>query len=726
MTYSSLDELLRKAALPMSAEIERLAPRDKLEGSRNMGTLKAVFLGLALTISLSAPASFAEQNQLERMLSQPILDPVQTLNEVEVYAGSRVRSVPVFSSPEEWMHYTATTRASVIREIMLRGEAEKWATAPCKVEWLGAIAGGPGYHIRKLRFEAVPGFWIPALLYEPDELVGKVPVVLEVNGHDSGKAQDNKQIRCINEARRGMIALNPDWIGTGQLANNSHVQLNQLDLGGTSGVGVFYLSLKKSLDILLSLEHADPNRVAVTGYSGGGWQTITISSLDTRVKLAAPVAGYSSFMTKVQFPAQNLGDPEQQPADLGTIVDYTGLTVLLPPRPTLLIYNAKENCCFRADNTLPVLLQAATPIFRLLGEEENLQYHINYNPGTHNYARDNREAFYRFLGQFFYPHREDYPQEEFPLEEGEIKTSEELHVDLPATNESLHTLALKLSRDLPDNPGLPTERASAEQWQQSARTKLREIIRARDYNVDARPGLSCKELGGLQVTLLQLRMGGVWTVPAVMMRQAGAERTTILVSDEGRKSIASEAEKLLHEGQNVLAVDPLYFGESKIVPETQATGAKQDIYFALLLTSLGDRILGLDASQLMAAARWLRDEEHTGPVGIEAWGPQTSLAALVAADLEHQAIGSLVVHDLNSSLKDIIEQNLTIQKAPVAFCFGLLKSFDIPQLIALMAPRPLSVIKPAAQLKVELVALRNYYAAMGLHLEFGPSESTVR
>ena len=118
--------------------------------------------------------------------------------------------------------------------------------------------------------------------------MGKVPVVLNVNGHTSdGKQYVPKQIRCINQAKRGMLALNVEWLGMGQLSGPGfdHYRMNQLDLCGTSGLAPFYLDMKRGLDVLLSLEHADPQRVAVTGLSGGGWQTIFFSSLDTRVTL---------------------------------------------------------------------------------------------------------------------------------------------------------------------------------------------------------------------------------------------------------------------------------------------------------------------------------------------------------------------------------------------------------------------------------------------------------
>ena len=207
---------------------------------------------------------------------------------------------------------------------VFRGKAAEWRKTHGRVEWLDTIAGGPGYRIKKLRFEAIPGLFIPALLYEPEKLSGKVPVVMNVHGHHmvEGMSVPSKQTRCINQAKRGMLVLSPEWIGTGQLFTSgfAHLRMNQLDLCGTSGLAVFYLAMERGLDVLLSLEHADPTRVAVTGLSGGGWQTIMISSLDPRVTLANPVAGYSSFRSRVEH-VRDLGDSEQAPCDLATLVD---------------------------------------------------------------------------------------------------------------------------------------------------------------------------------------------------------------------------------------------------------------------------------------------------------------------------------------------------------------------------------------------------------------------
>ncbi len=275
-----------------------------------------------------------------RQLSREIVGPRQSLEDARELVEAKIPRMPEVATASEWDARKQRHREEVYRKVLFRGEAAAWRDAKTAVDWQATI-DGPGYKIKKLRIEVLPGLWIPALLYEPENLKGKVPVVLNVNGHDAkGKAADYKQIRCINQAKRGVIALNLEWVGMGQLRSPgfAHGQINLIDLCGASGVAVHFLSMKRGLDVLLSHEHADPTRVGVTGLSGGGWQTIFISPLDPRVTLTDPVAGYSSFLTRSRFDS-DLGDSEQTPCDLATIVDYTHLTAGddgLFPHPTLL------------------------------------------------------------------------------------------------------------------------------------------------------------------------------------------------------------------------------------------------------------------------------------------------------------------------------------------------------------------------------------------------------
>lgn len=621
----------------------------------------------------------AAEPTLQEILAKPILAADTVDREVQVFCDARVQRMPEAKSIAEWEKVAAQMRAQTLEKVVFRGEAARWRDTPGKVEWLETIEGGPGYTIKKLRYEAVPGLWIPALLYQPEKLSGKHPVFLNVNGHDpNGKAADYKQTRCINQAKRGIIALNIEWLGMGQLRSDGfgHSKLNQIDLCGTSGLATFYLSMSRGIDILLAHAHADNSRVGVAGLSGGGWQTIIISSLDTRVTLTNPVAGYSSFRTRITNHS-DLGDSEQTPVDLATTADYAQLTAMLAPRVALLTFNQKDNCCFAAPHALPPLLEAARPIYKLYDKEANLHDHTNHDPGTHNFLRDNREALYKVIGQHWYADDASFSLVEIECEK-EIKTAEQLRVELPADNLDLHELALRLASGLPKTPAPPTSAAEIARWQPEARVVLAKILHTRDWKVEAEKSGE-EKIGELSVTRWKLTIGNSFTVPAVELSRGEPMKMAMVLADEGRATFHATIEKLLGEGYRVLAVDPFYFGESKV--------KQRDYLFALLASAVGERPLGIQTTQVAAIARWLKNDRNLTAAHLDASGERTSLIALCAAATEPDAISSLRMEGSLASLKDVITQNHVVEKTPEQFTFGLLESFDIPHLRAIVAPR---------------------------------------
>ncbi|HEV8066129.1 MAG TPA: hypothetical protein VGP76_00230 [Planctomycetaceae bacterium] len=610
-------------------------------------------------------------------LDRHLLDSIIPLEEVQAFISSHIPPMPEVRTVGEWEQYAQRARAQALERAVFRGEAARWRELPTRPVWGDTIAGGPGYRIKKLRYEAVPGLWIPALLYEPTVYKEqKVPVSLAVNGHEpKGKFADYKQIRCINQAKRGMIVLNMEYLGMGELTGPDfdHGRMNQIDLCGTSGVATFYLAMSRGLDILLAHEHADAARVAVQGLSGGGWQTITISAFDTRVTLTNPVAGYSSLQTRVRY-GPDLGDSEQNPVDLETVVDYSQMTALLAPRAALLTYNFKDNCCFKADHALPPLVGAAEPIYQLYGKPNHLRTHVNHDPGNHNYGLDNRQQFYGMLKDFFFPSRSDLNATEIPSEK-EVKTADELRVGVPADNLNFNSLARKLAAPLPHDSTIPTEPAERPSWLERRRALLRETVHAHTWAL-AEMAVGAEKVGPWNETDYWLRIGGLWTVPATELAPATPKgnRTVIVLADGGRVKAADEVMRLLKKGERVLAVDLFYFGESKIRLHSDL--------FAIAVSSVGERPLGIESSQLAAIARWVH-KKHGAPPRIVAIGPRSSLIALVAAGLEATAIGEIDLQQPLDTLKDVIKKNMTLEQAPELFCFGLLERFDVPQLFAL-------------------------------------------
>jgi hypothetical protein len=627
----------------------------------------------AILVTGIAGSGAQESASIESLLAKPVISPRQTELDTIEFVDARIPRMRKFAAAPEWEKHAAELRERVLTEVVFRGAAAKWRHAKGKVEWLDTIPGGAGYRIKKLRYEALPGLWIPALLYEPEKLSGKVPVSLAVNGHEGvGKSVKYKQIRCINQAQRGMLVLNVEWLGMGQLRapGYAHGRMNQLDLCGTSGLAVFYLAMQRGLDVLLDLPNADAERVAVSGLSGGGWQTILLSALDTRVKLCNPVAGYSSFRTRLQH-FKDLGDSEQTPCDLATIADYTQLTAMLAPRPALLTYNAKDDCCFESGYALPPLLDAATPVYTLLDKQTALRSHVNHDPGTHNYERENREAFYRLLGDHFFGGDASWRQE--IACDAEIKSHEALTVELPAQNADFNSLALGLARNLPHVPPHPADAADVPAWQAALRGRLRDVLRYKEMQFHPTQ-VGTERHGDVVCTRWKLKLGNAWTLPVAELARGEPKQTAVVCADGGRKAAAKEVEALLSRGFRVFAFDPFYFGECQF--------SQRAYLFALLVATIGERPLGVQVSQTCAVARWAAGLTNV-PVTIVGVGPRTSVVTLAAAALEPRAITASELHQPLTSLKDVLHANRSYEQMPELFCFGLLETCDVPQLAAL-------------------------------------------
>jgi dienelactone hydrolase len=629
-----------------------------------------------------------ETAQLKSALEKPILETAQPYKEIRAFIQPRILKFSPPADKAAWEQMAQRVRRDMLDQVVFRGAAAPWREAKCGTLWLDTIEGGPGYHIRKFRYEALPGMWIPGLLYVPDKLEGTVPLAINVNGHAAeGKAVGYKQLRSINLAKRGMLVLNVEWFGMGQLRTSgfAHGRMNQLDLCGASGLAPFYLALERAIDVAEKLEHADPKRIVVSGLSGGGWQTILISSLDTRVAVANPVAGYGSFHTNIAF--DDMGDSEQSPTDMAMVADYAHLTALRAPRPTLLTYNASDDCCFKSGHTLGPLLEAARPVFALYGADDRLRSHVNHVPGNHNFEQDNRERFYELVGDSFFPGDKSFARTEIPSE-AEIKTAEQLNVPLPDANIDFHRLASGLMKSLPGKPTAPSDPSAAETWRQQRREQLKALLRVPNYEAVA-SGETSDTTGPFRTTSRTLKIGSSWSVPAVELapREGQPKKTVIAIADGGRAAIHDKILALADQGFRVLSVDPFLLGESKIKAQDP------DYTYPLFLATVGERALGIQAAQLVAVARWARADNS--PITLMTWGPRSSTAALVAAAIAPDDVAAAELNDSLASFKELIEQDKPVESLPELFAFGLLAEFDIGDIQSLVAPRSISIRPPS-------------------------------
>lgn len=143
-----------------------------------------------------------------------------------------------------------------------------------------------GYTVENIAFETVEGFYVCGTIYKPRKLKGKSPVILCPNGHfGGGRYRPDQQKRCAALAKMGAITISYDLFAWGE----SLLQLTKEDHHRSLAMTMQALNSIRLLDYLLNLPEADPERVGITGGSGGGSHTILISALDNRIKVSVPV-----------------------------------------------------------------------------------------------------------------------------------------------------------------------------------------------------------------------------------------------------------------------------------------------------------------------------------------------------------------------------------------------------------------------------------------------------
>jgi len=623
-----------------------------------------------LTVLAATAAAQTEARRLRPVLEPVLLRPEVVAWELQRYLAAKAPPLAKPGSAGEWTRQSAALRRRLLDEIVFRGWPREWVEAPLRFEDLGAIPSGKGYRMRKLRYEIVPGFWSSAILYEPETMTGKRPAILNINGHvgQPGKAVEYKQKRCINQALRGILALNLEWIAYGELNHpeNVHWFGGHLDLVGANAAGLFYLAMRKGLDYLEQHPNVDRSRLGVTGLSGGGWQTIVLSALDERVAVAVPVAGYSAVLSRLERP-EDIGDIEQNPTDMLTLADYSHLTAMRAPRPTLLIYSAEDDCCFRGNLVRPYIYDSVKPFFALYGAADRLGWHLNTDPGDHNYQLDNRRQSYRFFTRHFGLKETD---EEIPVGP-EVKSYEELVVGLPQDNLTILGLARKLASEIRRSEAPPAE----------ARQRLKDTVRYRPVEVKHAWAVGSTHRYEIETRSFRFEFDNGLSAAGVWVKALAAESSapgSIVLHDKGKKTAAALVADRVNRGEQVLAADLIFTGDA----EPQNPGTRG---LAQLVAALGDRALGLRAAQLIALARWLR-LQGAPRLRLEVGGIRSQTAALIAAALEPGLFAEVAVRDGMASLAYLLEAPVRYEDAPELFCLDLYKQFDLDGLARLAAP----------------------------------------
>lgn len=281
-------------------------------------------------------------------------------------------------------------RAKMIREQVLSGtglaDMPENRSAP-RVK-IGKSHEFDGYRVTNMAIEGTPGSWITGNLYEPSGQKGPFAGILCPHGHwsdpsDYGRYRPDMQKRCAVLCRMGAVVFACDMVGYGDNKQTpAHEDPLALQIQTRNSI--------RLVDYLVSRPDVDPQRIAVTGASGGGTQSFILTAIDDRIAVSVPCVQVSAHffggcVCESGMPIHKNGSFQTNNVEIAA---------LAAPRPMLLISDGAD----WTKNTPVVEFPFIRNIYRLYGRE-NLVENAHFASGVHDYGFNKRQAAYGFLAK---------------------------------------------------------------------------------------------------------------------------------------------------------------------------------------------------------------------------------------------------------------------------------------------------------------------------------------
>ncbi|MCX5684977.1 MAG: prolyl oligopeptidase family serine peptidase [Planctomycetota bacterium] len=581
---------------------------------------------------------------------------------------------------------------------------------PLEATITGTLSGD-GFVVDMLHYQSWPRLYVTANLYRPaDAKEGeRLPAVLYVCGHSNQGRDGNKtayQSHGIWLARHGYVCLVLDSLQLGEIAGVHHGTYREgrwwWHSRGYTPAGVECLNGIRGIDYLEGRTDVDPKRIAVTGISGGGAATFWIAAVDERVKAAVPVSGMADLESYVSNRVINghcdcmfLYNTFQWP--------WTRIASLVAPRP-LLFANSDKDEIFPMDANERIL-NGLKRVYSLYGASDSVNSVVSI--GGHAYREDIRQAAYRFINT----HLKNDPR---PVadSEADLVTKPGNKKQYPIDPEKLRVFPA--DSDLPANQlnttidqhfvpvaeVKPPKKGDFEPWRTALQAELRRVT-FRNFPERIAPARLLEQVDddnarletepGIEVRLQRL---------ASPQEAAEAKRILLVVQADDSPDAAADWAKSLRE-----AGDHVYLCAPRGVGKTRWTRKSPPNYVARSHALLGRTVDSGRVWDVAAAARYLHATcGGKAPVHVLGQGPAGVLAAY-AALWEPEEVAAVTL--------DRPPAGHMAPEAPALL--NVLRVCDIPDVLGMLAPRPLTVRggDAAAMDKVAKI-----YAAAGAEAKF--------
>jgi cephalosporin-C deacetylase-like acetyl esterase len=604
-------------------------------------------------------------------------------------------------------------RRRLLRERMQRALGGPFPErTPLNPRVTGVIERG-GYRIEKVVFESQPRFYVTANLYVPARGGGPFPAILFPLGHEAGaKSHLAWQQMLVSLAKKGYVALAWDPIGQGE-----RVQLYDEDLGTSKVVrsttehtilGMQCLLTgdnlarytvwdgMRALDYLLSRPEVDAKRVGVTGNSGGGTHTAYLAALDDRIHVAAP----SCYITSWKRLLETIGpqDAEQcLPPWIEDGLDHADFLYAFAPKPYMILSAIRD---FFSISGARETYHEAQRLYDLMGAGAKIG--MTEADDGHGYTQPRRLAAYRWFGRWLKGEEDTGPEPE-----AEIATEEELQA----------TPTGQVATSLGGETVWSLNRQRAKQITRPALTAA-EVRRVAAYQA-ASGAVSVRAFGvlwrdGYRIEKLVYESEPEIAIPALLYVPAspgGKKPAVLLASGRGKAAANEDAAGLAQRGYVVLSIDARGFGETRRTAD--GNGSDWPRYFgdfesAMTAMLTGRNLVGMRARDVIRGVDVLAARAEVDAAAIAGYGKEGAAIPLLHAAALDGRIRRLTLERMLLSYRAVVDQKIHREAAEQVIP-GVLRSYDLPDLVALVGPRPVWIVD-AADPVGQLVALEKVKA----------------
>ncbi len=553
---------------------------------------------------------------------------------VPPYTLNTPRKFPKIKSLAEWEARKADIRKHVAISLGLYPMPAKTAMYP---KIFGRIERD-GYTIEKVSIETYPGFFLAGNLYRPlNPKSHSHPGILVTHGHwEEGRMADEERgsiaARAITLSREGCTAFTYDMVGYNDTRQINHQYANTLRhwLWGISLMGLQTWISVRALDFLCTLPEVDQKKLAITGESGGGTQTMMLGAIDSRLAAVGPCVMVSHSM-------QGGCLCENAP---GLRVDYSNMEIAASAAPLPQVMTSATGDWTKT--MLTIEGPAVASIYSLYQKPEQVRYQLVDAP--HNINKESREIVNKFFGKWLLGD---------PIESHFIEPSYKM--------EPLDSLRVyPLDKPLPKNALSADQLTNMLIWnsQQMLESKLPKRIttlkaftdfykpawkHTLNIEVPSNGEVSAKdvtETSSNGYTTMQMNIGRKDrgdSIPAVLYSPTGqikSDSAIVLTSSEGIIPFTANdhtgpgplAERLLSRGHQVLLLDCFLTGSRANAAAEAARNLPFGEYFSTYnRTDMQERV-----QDLITAAAYLRKDKSVKKVKLIGKG-KAGLWSLLAA-----------------------------------------------------------------------------------------------